>query len=163
MKDAGSALMGIRLWTRWVSCDEMQPVLLSKSITSNSLSWVLVVSFSNITGGHDLSMFEVDGSCSCHHCSVWSRCKYHLWCDSWSSFEEGEIKITVVATGFDESQVTIRKDGPSAPRPASSSSFGRRVLGSQPAEAALQQKKSPTDDLDIPAFLRNENNSAICL
>jgi cell division GTPase FtsZ len=34
------------------------------------------------------------------------------------SFEEGEIKITVVATGFDESQVTIRNDGGSAPRPA---------------------------------------------
>jgi len=72
------------------------------------------------------------------------------------SFEEGEIKITVVATGFDESQVTIRKDGMSAPRPAGgSSSFGRRVLGSAPASQTPGEEKSPADDLDIPAFLRN--------
>nr|MBP7823440.1 cell division protein FtsZ [Candidatus Gracilibacteria bacterium] len=72
------------------------------------------------------------------------------------SFEEGEIKITVVATGFDESQVTIRKDGMSAPRPSgNSSSFGRRVLGSNTAPQAPGEEKSPADDLDIPAFLRN--------
>nr|MBP7823439.1 cell division protein FtsZ [Candidatus Gracilibacteria bacterium] len=74
------------------------------------------------------------------------------------SFEEGEIKITVVATGFDESQVTIRKDGMSSPRPSGgSSSFGRRVLGSAPASSQTPggDEKAPTDDLDIPAFLRN--------
>jgi hypothetical protein len=42
----------------------------------------------------------------------------------------------------------------SAPRPTTggSSSFGRRVLGSSPA---APEEKAPTDDLDIPAFLRN--------
>jgi cell division protein FtsZ len=72
------------------------------------------------------------------------------------SFEEGEIKITVVATGFDESQVTIRKDG-SAPRPSGSggSSFGRRAIGSAPSHHSDGEEKSPTEDLDIPAFLRN--------
>jgi cell division protein FtsZ len=70
------------------------------------------------------------------------------------SFEEGEIKITVVATGFDESQVTVRHDGPGAPRPSSGgSSFGRRVIGSAPSTPAVDEK--PADDLDIPAFLRN--------
>jgi cell division protein FtsZ len=72
-------------------------------------------------------------------------------------FEEGEIKITVIATGFDESQVTIRHDGASLPRPSSnSSSFGRRALGTQPPVSHTSVDTStPQDDLDIPAFLRN--------
>lgn len=73
-------------------------------------------------------------------------------------FEEGEIKITVIATGFDESQVTIRHDNTS-PRPANSSSFGRRVLGAQQQPSVPHSPSNETqgqDDLDIPAFLRNK-------
>ena len=110
----------------------------------------------NITGGHDLSMFEVDEAARVitGACDQDANIIFGATVDP--TFEEGEIKITVVATGFDESQVTIRSNGASAPRPSTSSgSFGRRVLGSAPVAPVAPEEKTPADDLDIPAFLRN--------
>ena len=73
------------------------------------------------------------------------------------SFEESEIKITVVATGFDETQVSARSDAS-----RSSSSFGRRVLAGggtqQQSLTSTESSAAPKeqDDLDIPAFIRKK-------
>ena len=64
----------------------------------------------------------------------------------------GEIRITVVATGFDEKQsITAATEA--------KQSFGRRVLsgnGAAPSTSSAPVQKEPTEDLDVPAFLRNK-------
>lgn len=71
----------------------------------------------NVAGGNDLSMYEVEEAARVitGACDQDANIIFGTSIDP--NFEEGEIKITVIATGFDESQVTIRKDGPGAPRP----------------------------------------------
>ena len=65
----------------------------------------------------------------------------------------GELKITVVATGFDETSNTQFAEARiEAPK---SNAFGRRsVTDSRVIPAA--QKTAPKDDLDVPSFLRKK-------
>ncbi|MCB9806486.1 cell division protein FtsZ [Candidatus Peribacteria bacterium] len=155
MQNAGSALMGIGYGRGESRATDAARAAIESPLLELSIMGARGLVF-NITGGHDLSMFEVDEAARVitGACDQDANIIFGATVDP--SFEEGEIKITVVATGFDESQVTIRKDGMSAPRPSGSSSFGRRVLGSAPsAPASAPEEKGSTDDLDIPAFLRN--------
>lgn len=156
MSSAGSALMGIGYGRGESRATDAARAAIESPLLELSIMGARGLVF-NITGGHDLSMFEVDEAARVitSACDQDANIIFGATVDP--SFEEGEIKITVVATGFDESQVTIRKDGMSAPRPSGgSSSFGRRVLGSAPAGAPNSgEEKTPADDLDIPAFLRN--------
>lgn len=155
MKDAGSALMGIGYGRGESRATDAARAAIESPLLELSIMGARGLVF-NITGGHDLSMFEVDEAARVitSACDQDANIIFGATVDP--SFEEGEIKITVVATGFDESQVTVRNsNSAAAPRPSSSSSsFGRRVLGSQPNTPAPEEK-SPADDLDIPAFLRN--------
>ncbi len=156
MQNAGSALMGIGYGRGESRATDAARAAIESPLLELSIMGARGLVF-NITGGHDLSMFEVDEAARVitGACDQDANIIFGATVDP--SFEEGEIKITVVATGFDESQVTLRgnTNGPAAPRPSSSSSsFGRRVLGSAPA-APAPEEKNPADDLDIPAFLRN--------
>jgi cell division protein FtsZ len=153
MKDAGSALMGIGYGRGESRATDAARAAIESPLLELSIMGARGLVF-NITGGHDLSMFEVDEAARVitGACDQDANIIFGATVDP--SFEEGEIKITVVATGFDESQVTVRSTNTNtaAPRPSSGgSSFGRRVLGSAPASS----DEKPTDDLDIPAFLRN--------
>jgi cell division protein FtsZ len=155
MKDAGSALMGIGYGRGESRATDAARAAIESPLLELSIMGARGLVF-NITGGHDLSMFEVDEAARVITAACDQDANIIFGATVDPSFEEGEIKITVVATGFDESQVTVRgANSASAPRPTStSSSFGRRVLGSQPNTAAPEEK-SAADDLDIPAFLRN--------
>ena len=155
MRDAGSALMGIGYGRGESRATDAARAAIESPLLELSIMGARGLVF-NIAGGNDLSMFEVDEAARVitGACDQDANIIFGTSIDP--TFEEGEIKITVVATGFDESQVTIRKDGISAPRPSSnSSSFGRRVLGGANTNAPAPEEKSPADDLDIPAFLRN--------
>lgn len=156
MKEAGSALMGIG-YGRWESrATDAARAAIESPLLELSIMGARGLVF-NVAGGNDLSMYEVEEAARVitGACDQDANIIFGTSIDP--NFEEGEIKITVIATGFDESQVTIRKDGPGAPRPVwSGGSFGRRALGSSgnPAQTGGEEK-SPADDLDVPAFLRN--------
>jgi cell division protein FtsZ len=80
-----------------------------------------------------------------------------------------EIRVTVVATGFERSGVprralerlTTRTEKPASvstpfPRPSESVSVGAEVRSSNEARSAPAQPTTyNSDDLDIPTFLRN--------
>ena len=156
MKDAGSALMGIGYGRGESRATDAARAAIESPLLELSIMGARGLVF-NITGGHDLSMFEVDEAARVitSACDQDANIIFGATIDP--DFEEGEIKITVIATGFDESQVTIRHESGSLPRPsASGSSFGRRVLGTQqPVSHTPVDTNTPQDDLDIPAFLRN--------
>ncbi|MFA6080177.1 MAG: cell division protein FtsZ [Candidatus Gracilibacteria bacterium] len=156
MKDAGSALMGIGYGRGESRATDAARAAIESPLLELSIMGARGLVF-NITGGHDLSMFEVDEAARVitSACDQDANIIFGATIDP--DFEEGEIKITVIATGFDESQVTTRHDNGSLPRPSvSGSSFGRRVLGSQqPTHSAPVDTGAAQDDLDVPAFLRN--------
>jgi len=156
MQNAGSALMGIGYGRGESRATDAARAAIESPLLELSIMGARGLVF-NITGGHDLSMFEVDEAARVitSACDQDANIIFGATVDP--EFEEGEIKITVIATGFDESQVTIRHDSGSLPRPsAGSSSFGRRVLGvQQPSAPAPVDTTGAGEDLDIPAFLRN--------
>jgi cell division protein FtsZ len=159
MQNAGSALMGIGYGRGESRATDAARAAIESPLLELSIMGARGLVF-NITGGHDLSMFEVDEAARVitNACDQDANIIFGATVDP--SFEEGEIKITVVATGFDESQVTVRGNSSSAPRPSSlssggGSSFGRRALGSSQSSLPSQPETPAGDDLDVPAFLRN--------
>ncbi len=68
----------------------------------------------------------------------------------------GEIKITVVATGFNEETNQRYQEAPKT----LSSQFGKKMLGHQthsPIQSAMSnQGSNQQSELDVPAFLRNK-------
>ena len=162
-ENAGSALMGVG-YGSWESraVDAARAAIESPllELSINGAKWLLL----SITGGSDLSMFEVDEA---------SRLIKEL-CDPdaniifGTSIDErytGEIKITVIATGFNEetnAQIASMSRG----------GFGQsRVFGQAPATMSkpLYQNQTafggqttpvpePQNDYEVPAFLRNKLN-----
>lgn len=162
MENAGSALMGIGYGSgenRAVEAarSAIESPLLELSI--NGAKWLLL----NITGGADLSMFEVDEASRL----ITEACDPNANIIFGTSIDErytGEIKITVIATGFSEetnAQIASMSRGgfgqsrlfPASNTPQSTNNnrptnFGATQTSHTPSE--------PQDDYDVPAFLRNK-------
>ena len=151
MENAGSALMGIGYGSGENRAVEAARAAIDSPLLELSIAGAKGLLF-NITGGTDLSMFEVDEAARI----ITEACDGEANIIFGATINEnytGEIKITVVATGFNEE---TNQRHVAAPK-AITSPFGKRVVGSQPSFAP--QNREPmqqASDLDIPAFLRNK-------
>ncbi len=156
MKNAGSALMGI-----WYGSGENRAVEAARAAIDSpllelSIAWAKWLLF-NITWGTDLSMFEVDEAAKIITESV-DRDANIIFGTTISDDYTGELKITVVATGFDED---TNKNFVQSSSISKVSSFGRKPINEAPKQIVPtinQQKevRSSGDDLDVPAFLRKK-------
>ena len=151
MKNAGSALMGIGYGSGENRANEAAKSAIDSPLLELSIAWAKGLLF-NITGGTDLSMFEVDEAAKIITETVDSDANI-IFGATINSEYDGELKITVVATGFDEesnsSHVgdtrTSQKNNP----------FGRKaVTDSRVSQPSAPSK--PEDDLDVPSFLRKK-------
>lgn len=168
MENAGSALMGIGYGSGESRAVEaarsaINSPLLELSI--NGAKWLLL----NITWGTDLSMFEVDEASRL----ITESCDPNANIIFGTSIDErftGEIKITVIATGFSEetnSQIGNMSRG----------WFGQSRLFPSANNQGVQTQSTPAkpfntfnppvqremnnelqNDYDVPAFLRNKLN-----
>ncbi len=168
MENAGSALMGIGYGSGENRAIEaarsaIESPLLELSI--NGAKWLLL----NITGGTDLSMFEVDEASRL----ITESCDPNANIIFGTSIDErytGEIKITVIATGFSEetnAQIAHMSRGwfgqsklfwaPPAWSAQNSQPKSYNNFGSHSAPI-WHQSASPDaqNDFDVPAFLRNK-------
>ncbi len=105
----------------------------------------------NITGGTDLSMFEVDEAARI----ITESCDVEANIIFGATINEnytGEIKITVVATGFNEESNQRHYE---APKNQMQSGFGKRPAHMS-GFGAPTPRAEPQSDLDVPAFLRNK-------
>lgn len=153
MQRSGSALMSIGIGNgenRLVDAvkEAIESPLLEVTITGARS--VLM----NVTGGEDLTLFEVQESATIIEESVATDANiiWGLLIDP--NFPRGQVKVTLIATGFDEEQK------PAAPPPAvkppvrSESAFydGRRPMsaGNQPASAPepVREQRPPVSPLD---------------
>ena len=103
----------------------------------------------NITGGQDLGLFEVNEAADLIRQSVDGDANIIFGAGVDESLEE-EIKITVIATGFDDRvRKSVKKESLN-----SVESEEDNILEEEYLEEDISTEK---EDLDIPVFLRKKN------
>ncbi|RWZ60688.1 cell division protein FtsZ [Halobacillus fulvus] len=162
MVDKGSALMGIGIATGESRAAEAAKKAISSPLLETSIDGAHGV-LMNISGGSNLSLYEVQEAADI----VTSAADQEVNVIFGSVINENlkdEIVVTVIATGFDESQLAEgqQKKRPQPQQQPKPNTIERTVRDEQPRREAPQpqQQKAPNqeeDTLDIPTFLRNRN------
>ncbi len=160
MENAGSALMGIGYGSGENRAVEAARSAIDSPLLELSIAGAKGLLF-NITGGTDLSMFEVDEAARI----ITDACDPSANIIFGATINDnytGEMKITVVATGFSEESNKTYKEAPRT----TVAQFGKKP--NHPSDRHGGQTSFPTGgsapaprgndtgaDLDVPAFLRN--------
>ena len=147
MENSGSALMGIGYGTGENRAGEAAKAAVESPLLEMSIDGAKGILY-NITGGNDLSMFEVDEASRIITEAADPDANIIFGAVINDSYT-GEIKITVVATGFDYKQ----KD--SIIRP---SIFGQKRSTDTMSSSSSMPIKQTENELDIPAFIRQKMN-----
>lgn len=156
MENAGSALMGIGYGTGENRASEAARVAIESPLLELSIDGAKGVLF-NITGGNDLSMFEVDEAARVITEAADPEANIIFGAVINDSYT-GEVKITVVATGFDYKQAEnsfLRPRNVFKPASIPTSSNSSVPARSNTEETTIKQTDN---ELDIPAFIRQKMN-----
>ena len=150
MENAGSALMGIGYGTGENRAANAAKAAIESPLLEMSIDGAKGILF-NIVGGNDLSMFEVDEAARIITDAADPEANIIFGAAVNDSYT-GEIKITVVATGFDESRrgaATMFRGGienrTNMPSPVKKKSALEELSG---------PIKATENEYDIPAFIR---------
>ncbi|MFA5855179.1 MAG: cell division protein FtsZ [Candidatus Gracilibacteria bacterium] len=171
MENAGSALMGIGYGTGENRASEAAKAAIESPLLELNIQGAKGILF-NITGGSDLSMFEVDEAARIITEAADPEANIIFGAVINDSFT-GEIKITVVATGFDDVKrnVSITRPlgefrpigAPARAATAGGATFGGSGAGdSRPSQVStnamptLQGVEESGNEYDIPAFIRQK-------
>jgi cell division protein FtsZ len=144
MQNAGTALMGIGYGTGENRAVEAARAAIDSPLLELSIEGARGLLF-NITGGTDLSMYEVDEAAKIITEAADPEANIIFGAVINDSYT-GEMKITVIATGFAEDAVK----NISKPQNLREKLFS----SSAPATAPIPDKNE--EELDIPAFIRNK-------
>ena len=147
MKDAGSALMGIGTAGGESRAVDAARAAISSPLLEASVEGARGILL-NITGGPDLGLFEINEAAEIIASAADKDCNIIFGAVIDPSFSD-EIRVTVVATGFD------RPAGAEAP--VRSESVEREPVSKAPFFPADTKPSFTVDDdvLDIPSFLRD--------
>lgn len=141
MENAGSALMGIGYGTGENRAIEAAKAAIESPLLELSIDGAKGVLF-NITGGNDLSMFEVDEAARIITEASDAEANIIFGAVINDSYT-GEVKITVVATGFD----AVARD---------TANFRQHSTLNHAPSTPSPVMKNAEDELDIPAFIRKK-------
>ena len=159
MERAGSALMGIGFGAGENRAVEAARAAIDSPLLELSIDGAQGIIL-NITGGNDLSMFEIDEAARV--VTEYTNDEAHIIFGAVvNDAYTGEVKVTVIATGFDE-QEQMKKMEEERKR-TMSSGFGMRAQVKKPL--GIKDKMIKTDEsrpmtraeeLEIPAFIRKK-------
>ena len=167
MKDAGSALMGIGIGTGENRAIEAAKAAISSPLLEVSIEGATGVLF-NVIGGADLSMSEVNDAAKIISASTSSDANIIFGMTVDESMTD-QVKITVIATGFDQdANLRARLNMVAAERERVSSEMHEAYVQETTTEDPTPEeqvtpetpelkKSTKTDEgdiYDIPAFLR---------
>jgi cell division protein FtsZ len=138
MENAGSALMGIGYGTGENRAVEAAKAAIDSPLLELSIDGAKGVLF-NVTGGNDLSMYEVDEAARIITEAADPEAEIIFGAVVNDSYT-GEIKITVIATGFEQAPLPRTQ----AYRPHVSMNVDQMPV------------KATDNELDIPAFIRKK-------
>jgi cell division protein FtsZ len=154
MADAGSALMGIGIGSGKSRAREAAMAAISSPLLEASIDGARGVVF-NITGGSDLTLREVSEAADIIYEVVDPNANI-IFGAVLDEKLQGEIRITVIATGFTaevQAQQQMAARNPGAPR-----SLGNLPQASDPAHTTRaplpKTPPLPNTGLDIPEFLQ---------
>ncbi len=148
MADAGSALMGIGIASGKGRATEAANMAIASPLLESSIQGAKGVLF-NITGGHDLSLHEVNAAAESIYQAVDPDANI-IFGAVLDERMQGEVRITVIATGF---QPTPASGGP-LPR---TQPPVRPVTPAPPTPPSTEVKPKPEEpppEIDIPDFLK---------
>jgi len=143
MENAGSALMGIGYGSGENRASEAAKAAVASPLLEMDIEGAKGILF-NITGGNDLSMFEVDEAARIITEAADPDATIIFGAVINENYT-GEIKITVVATGFDEN---TKKH----PHNNQGLSFANKPIN----QFQQNQPQTSENELDIPAFIRKK-------
>ncbi|MBI5754781.1 cell division protein FtsZ [Candidatus Peregrinibacteria bacterium] len=147
MQNAGSALMGIGFGSGENRAVEAAKTAIESPLLEMNISGAKGILF-NIMGGTDLSMFEVDEAARVITEAADPDANIIFGSVINDSYT-GEIKITVIATGFDDKKMDL--SGGFRNHQALKTSSHKMSDEKAPSDAAF---KAVENELDIPAFIR---------
>lgn len=161
MSNKGSALMGIGVASGENRAAEAAKKAISSPLLETSIDGAKGV-LMNITGGSDLSLFEVQEAADIV-ASASDEEVNMIFGSVINDNLKDEIVVTVIATGFNEEAMqqkqkyatafgTNRKPAPNTEKPKMEAVKNQHESNDQGARAINHQQE---DTLDIPAFLRN--------
>ncbi|MBW4660525.1 MAG: cell division protein FtsZ [Drouetiella hepatica Uher 2000/2452] len=163
MADAGSALMGIGIGSGKSRAREAATAAISSPLLESSIDGAKGVVF-NITGGHDLTLHEVNAAAEIIYEAVDPNANIIFGAVLDESLQ-GEIRITVIATGFtgemapppvQQSRVSpLKQRSPLASPPSTLSQPPiNQPLTNQPPTNQPPDPRTTKPGLDIPEFLQ---------
>lgn len=135
MRDAGSAFMGIGLATGDKRAEEAALAAINSPLLDIAISGAKGVLFS-ISGGDDLTMHEVQEAAKIITESIDHDAKVIFGTIHDDKLKKGEIKVTVIATGFETS----------SPQKASSASL---FTGGEPRKIITKKSITPPEEETI--------------
>jgi cell division protein FtsZ len=151
MSEGGAALMAVGK----ASGEDRARIAAEQAITSNLLDITIDGArgiLFNVTGGPDLSLFEVNQAAAIIKETAHPDVNLIFGAVIDPEMEE-DIRITVIATGFDSAGVT-RRMLRSRPRPESASANVQTQKNAKSMAPAEVPVSFNPEDLDIPTFLR---------
>lgn len=160
MQNAGSALMGIGRGTGENRALDAARAAIDSPLLEMSIDGAKGVLF-NITGGRDLGMYEVDDAAKYITKAADPEARIIFGAVIDEDLEE-EVKITVIATGFDETlqrpPTPVVRIEESTPEPIRKPVYAPKVLEEEPEPPVMEDREegSDQDEYEIPAFIRKK-------
>ena len=151
MADAGSALMGIGIGSGKSRAKEAATAAISSPLLESSIEGAKGVVF-NVTGGYDLTLHEVNVAAEIIYEVVDTNANI-IFGSVIDERLQGEIRITVIATGFSGDKETVGSVTTALPIANSTASSPTDTPeGTEDDILVTSQPKAP--ELDIPDFLQ---------
>jgi cell division protein FtsZ len=163
MTNAGSALMGIGHGSGETRAADAARQAIMSPLLEQSIDGARGVLFT-ITGGPDLTLFEVNEAAEIIHAAADPEANI-IFGAVIDERLQNDVKISVIATGFDQSRPLRRIEQPiykrqiesrpaERPAPPQQQQQQHAVPVAAKAAPAPEEKKFDPDDLEVPSFLR---------
>ena len=156
MTSAGSALMGIGTGSGETRAAEAARQAIMSPLLEQSIDGARGVLFT-ITGGPDLTLFEVNEAAEIIHAAADPEANIIFG----AVIDErmgADVKISVIATGFDQTRPLRKLDQPlyrkTVPPQSERAPVAVGSTSTVPAAKTDESKKFDPDDLEVPSFLR---------
>ena len=158
MQDAGSALMGIGYGTGDSRASEAARAAIDSPLLELSISGAKGILF-NITGGNDMSMFEVDEAARIVTEAADPEANIIFGAVIDDAYT-GQVKCTVIATGFDEKKESSMSaaSAPVMKNVPTLKKLQDQARSEKPDEAVLKLagQQFNEEELEVPTFMRKK-------
>ena len=156
MRDAGSAMMGVGRASGEDRAMEAARIAINSPLLDTSIAGAHGILFS-VAGGDDLAMSEINDAAKIITDEINPEAKVIFGAYNDGRLKKGELKVTVIATGFTDSPAALTEELNFSVINGNGNSENERVA----VTASVKTKngnndKKEEDDWDIPAFIRKK-------